>query len=509
MAARAKLVPLAADWRWRRFVKRYAGNLERFAREVVRFNPSGQQNAMFAEVGAPRSRVSIASGHGTGKTTSFATVVLWHLLCFSASVTLLTANDMDQLKATMWKEISLALARLEHGPHAWIHQHIELLANGSMRIKGYEKSWFVESKTANAKTANKMAGRHGRHFMVIADEASTLPDEVFTTLNSALTEKQNRFLLASQPTRTAGFFYDTHHRNSIQNGGEWVPLVFSSFDTPFVDWAALKGMWKMYEEDQRRVRLLGQFPQDSSKHFMSLREAEGMYRAGQIIKDEEPWGWVILGDIASGEGMRDKSAVVLARVIGSGDRGPSPRRVEIHVVPIFTNKIRSNVLSNYMLEQGEDLPVPTFAVDAGGLGINVCQDLEDRGVTLHKIHWGIPCFRKENRLRYINKRAQATHHACRAAKEGRLSVRTADHKRAMLDQSSRIPKGWTEKGLYKVPAKGTAEWDGLGSPDLWDTVCFAFLEDLEYIPHGAGYQLDGKANAVASLASEAAAVFGD
>lgn len=650
-------VHLARDPRWRAFAKRYAGDMERFAREVTRLDLSEQQEALFIEVQAPRSRVSVASGHGcfsrgtkvmradgtsvcvedvqpgdslmgadgrqartveqlargtqamyrityadgtghtvnrshilcltngrkeyavslaawlswsekrkaqfkayrllssatetepaeylqlpiasvkyvgrfryygfslaggdgrflgedgtvlhnTGKTTSIATIVLWHMLCFVNSVTLLTANDMDQLKATLWKEVGLAVERIRIGPHGWICDHIDLMADGTMRVRGYEDTWFVESKTANAKTANKMAGRHGRFFMVIGDEASTLPDEVCTTLNGALTEEDNRFLLTSQPTRNAGFFYDTHHRLSIRSGGPWVPLVFSSFDSPFVSDVALEEMWNTYDEDQRRVRLLGQFPQDSSKHYLSLKDAQGMYERGRIIQDNEPYGWLVLGDIASGEGLRDKAAVVLARVIGWGDKGEMPRRVEVVSIPIHTSKIRANVLASHIADHGADLPSPTDVIDAGGLGINVCQDLEDRGHVVHRVWWGQPCFKKENRMRYMNKRAQATHQASRAAKEGRLSILTGDYQSVVLDQSSRVPKAFTDKGMLKVPPKGSTEWDGLGSPDLWDAICFAFLEDVEYIPWTADGQVNEVENVKASLAALADTVFG-
>lgn len=475
-------VKLGADPRWKAFSLRYCADMERFAREVTRLDLSEQQEALFTEVQAPRSRVSVASGHGTGKTTSIATIVLWHLLCFPKSVTLLTANDMAQLKATLWKEVGMAMERLRTGPHGWIYQHIELLANGSMRIKGYEEQWFVESKTANEKTANKMAGRHGKWLLVIGDEASTLPETVCTTLNGALTEEYNRFLLTSQPTRNAGFFYDTFNKLSADNGGEWVNLVFSSEESPFVSAKALLGYRQTYDDDEYRVRVLGLFPLDSSAHMMNRKVAEGMYTRGKIIQDGEAYGWILLGDIASGEGQRDKSAIVLAKIIGWGERGEMPRRVEVHKIPIHTNKIRSNVLSRYMREEASDYPGITHVVDANGLGINVAQDLEDKGCTVKKVLWGKPCFRKSNKERYINQRAQCMHQAARAAKDGRLSILTPDFKTAMVDQSSRIPKTFSDGGLLKVPSKGGTEWDGLGSPDLWDAVCMAFLDDLQYIP---------------------------
>lgn len=151
------------------------------------------------------------------------------------------------------------------------------------------------------------------------------------------------------------------------------------------------------------------------------------------------------------------------------------------LIPLHTNKIRSNVFSGAIFEHGATLSSPTYIIDAGGLGINVCQDLEDLGCVVNRVNWGNPCFRNINKVRYLNLRAQAMHHAARAAKEGRLSIRTLEHQRAMIDQSSRIPKTFNEKARIRVPPKHSAEWEGLKSPDLWDTVCFLFLETAEYI----------------------------
>jgi hypothetical protein len=86
--------------------------------------------------------------HNTGKTTGISMIVLWHLLCFPQSVTLLTANDMDQLKSTLWKEIATRVEQIKLGEHAWLYDYVEVLADASMRIRGAEKTWFVESKTS-------------------------------------------------------------------------------------------------------------------------------------------------------------------------------------------------------------------------------------------------------------------------------------------------------------------------------------------------------------------------
>lgn len=434
----------------------------------------------------------------TGKTTAISAIVLWHMLCYPQSITLLTANDMDQLKATLWKEIGLAVEKIRTSEYSWLYDHIEILANATARIRGFEDTWFVESKTANDKTANKMAGRHGKWLMIIGDEASTLSDNVLTTLRGALTEEHNRMLLTSQPTRNAGFFWRTHHEWARTNGGMWANLTFSSLESPLVDDAALIDLWESYDDDERRVRLMGLFPQDSSKHMMSLPDAMKMYGRGRIIEPGEPFGWVVPSDVASGEGLRDKSAILAARVIGYGDRGPNARRVEIVGIPVMTNGIRSNRIAGAAADVGGNYDNVTYAIDSGGLGVNVCQDLEDMGKVVHRINWGNPCFQNKNKDRYMNLRAQAMHQAARAVKDGRLVVLTNDHKQTMLAQSSRIPKTFTDKGRVRVPPKHSNEWEGMASPDLWDAVCFLFLESLAYIPtQGSGADVKTIADSVA------------
>jgi hypothetical protein len=439
--------------------------------------------------------------HNTGKTTSIANLCVWHLLCFAFSNTLMTANDMDQMKVTIWKEIGLAVGRIKKGPHAWIADHIEILADGKARIVGYEDTWFIEAKTANAKNANKMAGRHADYLLIIADEASTVPDEVLTTLSGALSSGAgNRMLMTSQPTRTAGFFYRACHELSIFNGGKWTPLTLSSVDSPWVSEEALEEWWNTYDEDERLIRILGVFPQNSNKFMMGRRDAEKMYNFDTpIIGEDDDWGWMVLTDVALGEGLRDKSACIAVRVYGHGEQ----RKVEVMEIPFFTNGIRSNKLPFHIVEAGNDLDNVTYGVDAGGIGGTTCQNLEDMSVPVKRIHWGNPCFRKRNKERYLNLRAQAMHQAALAAKQGRLIVRTTKFKKFVIEQASRIPKDWTGKALIKVPEKGSTAWEGMKSPDLWDAICFAFLEGLDYAQSSDAANDTGAVKSLEDLADDA------
>ncbi|MDT4330854.1 hypothetical protein ACQE3E_17470 [Methylomonas sp. MED-D] len=494
---------LVEDPRWLGFCQEYQGDIVRFAIEVCGYTLSSQQIRLLRSVARSRSRVSVSSGHGTGKTKSLSIIVLWHLLCLPKSVMLITANDMDQLNATLWKEVAITVERIGIGYFSWLYPHIFIGADNHCHVVGYDDQWFVESKTANAKTANKMAGRHGENFMVIVDEGSTVPDEVFNTLTGALTEEHNRMVITSQYTRLSGYFHRTQTELALTNGGSWDAMTFSSVESPWVSDVDLAEKLRDYDEDEKRVRLFGLPPEDSSKFLLSLKFANAMYSYGRIIGDDEPYGWVVSSDVALGEGLRDKSSIGVARVIGYGDRGDNPRRVELIQIPLYTNKVKSSKLAPRIIESGADLPNPTYVVDKGGIGGTVCQQIEEQGQVLKPVVWGKPCWQKENNDRYQNLRAQAMHHAALAAKTGRLSILTPDFRRQMVAEASGVPKDHTGNFRLKIPEKGSPAWEGRGSPDLWDMVCFLFMEGVDYmVSENAGANTGSVVAAAVAAASD-------
>lgn len=91
-----------------------------------------------------------------------------------------------------------------------------------------------------------LAGTHGDYLLWLADEASGIPDANFGVIGGSMTDKRNRFVLASQPTRDSGFFRDTHHNMSKVQGGEWTALTFSSESSPLVSIEFIKAKLKQY-----------------------------------------------------------------------------------------------------------------------------------------------------------------------------------------------------------------------------------------------------------------------
>jgi len=103
--------------------------------------------------------------------------------------------------------------------------------------------------------------------------------------------------------------------------------------------------------------------------------------------------------------------------------------------------------------------------------------LEELGVIVERIHWGLPPHSDADRKRYKNQRAFASVNAREAIFDDRFRIAPGIK---IVDQASRIPYKIDEAGRYAIMPKEQMKLKGIKSPDLFDTHCFFFLVD--YIP---------------------------
>lgn len=496
---------LIDDPRYVPFAARYAFDVERFAAEVVGMTPTHQQRELFASVSPAGSRTSVRSGHGSGKSRSLAVIALWHLLCYVKSNTMLTATKLEQTRNVAWKEISDVLDLMrDKGGHPWIVDYVALEAE-RVYVKSFKAQWFIFAKTAPRGTPESLAGMHRDWYLVIADEASGIPDANFAVMTGALTDARNRMLLLSQPTRPSGFFYETHNKLAKHNGGVWNSIRMDSRQSPLVSSAFIEEKRQEYTEEEFTIKVMGEFPESRDDYLLGRKAAESCI-GRRVIADGEPYGLMLSCDVGAGE-YRDKSVALVAKVAGYGDFGQDARRVEVIAVPILSNTRNLQDFTGAVFHEAAKLENVTTLVDAGGMGIAVCQGLEALGLPeVKRVKWGEACFQKRNKDRFVNLRAQAMVHAARAAKEGRLGIADGPWTRELLDQMSRVPFHFDEKARYAIAKKEDMRKQGLPSPDLFDAVCFCFLENAIYMI------CEGAANAagpVQTAIERAQALFAD
>ena len=90
---------------WQRSWLKSKNNPLIFVRDVLGATPEPWQAEALEAVGK-HDRVSIRSGHGVGKTTLEAWLILWFLLTRQNCKVPVAANSQDQLRDTIWPEIA-------------------------------------------------------------------------------------------------------------------------------------------------------------------------------------------------------------------------------------------------------------------------------------------------------------------------------------------------------------------------------------------------------------------
>ncbi len=474
-----KLLP--DDPRYAAFVERYAFNCTRFAIEVCGLNPTWQQVELFDGVSMPGSRTSVSSGHGTGKTSGFAVIAFWHLLCYHSSNTFLTAPKLGTVHDGVWKEFADLSAKIQTGMQSWIWEYFTIESQ-RVYVKGFKLNWWVVAKTAPRGSPENLAGSHRDWLLWLADEASGIPDANFAVITGALTDARNRMVLASQPTRSSGFFYETHHSLSMDEGGVWNNLVFNSEESPIVSEGFIAEKKAQYTAEEYEIKVQGRFPQESSKYLLGPRAIEACYGRSVIAADED-FGWLLPLDVGGG-GYRDKSVLLALKVAGNGEYGETARRAQLVSVPICDNtKDPSDLHGDVIVEAGKRNNA-TALIDAGGMGLLVCKQLEKNSFTnFLKVLWGRPNFLKEYKDRYLNQRAQAICGLSRAVQEGRFGIDESVPKaivKQIVREGSRIPYHYDEKARRYIAKKEDMKKDGIPSPDIWDSLSFSYLEDAHY-----------------------------
>lgn len=221
-------------------------------RFVDRYIPTEQQQEIFKIL--PKAikegkSIAIKSGHGIGKTAAIAVIILWFISVFPFPKIVATAPSKGQLLDVLWPEIKKWQRNFRFGKdYEWTKTRLS--------HSQYGEDWFASARTSNKPEA--MAGIHGEHVLLIFEEASGIPQEVFTTMEGAETDEGALKILISNPTKTTGAFYDAFHKNKE----EYYTFTFSCLDSPRVKKGYAEKIARKYGINSNiyRVRVLGEFP---------------------------------------------------------------------------------------------------------------------------------------------------------------------------------------------------------------------------------------------------------
>lgn len=225
-----------------------------FAREVLGIEPTEQQwEASKALVN--RRRVSIRSGHGTGKSTFMAWCVLWFLASYFPAKVPATAPTSHQLEDVLWSEIA-KWHRVMKERLPSVGDQFEW-TSGAFRLKSAPNEGFAVARTSRPERPEALQGFHADYILFLIDEASGVAENVFEVAEGALSTDGAFVVMAANPTRQSGYFFESHHKMR----SAWAALHWSGVDSPRVSRDYIENMRKKYGERSPvyKVRVLGEF----------------------------------------------------------------------------------------------------------------------------------------------------------------------------------------------------------------------------------------------------------
>jgi hypothetical protein len=248
-----------------------------YVRQRFGIEPTAQQVQILQAIQPQGAKVSVRSGHGIGKSSSAAWIILWHLETHDFGKIPCTAPSSHQLRDILWGELSkwrrhadTQSAALGVPPRFWISTLFRLVTDGLYDPSA--KEWGAFARTARKENPEALQGFHAQHLLYVIDEASGVPEEIFEAAEGALSTPGARVLLLANPTRNSGTFAASHKHNR----GEYTALHFRSQDSPLVAPEYRERLVRKWGEGSNvvRVRADGDFPNQEDDVLISLELTE-------------------------------------------------------------------------------------------------------------------------------------------------------------------------------------------------------------------------------------------
>lgn len=200
-----------------------------------------------------RGRISIRSGHGVGKTCFVSIIILFTLLCGGPDTKVpVVANSENQLRDGLWPELSKWIGKLPSSLRAEVGWQKERVV-----MNCAPEECFAVARTATKHRPEALQGIHAKTVLAIFEEASGIPEETLEASAGALSTPGALAVAVGNPTRSTGFFHQTHTKLRHV----WDTMSVSSESVPRAR-GHIQDIIDLYGKDSNkyRVRVLGEFP---------------------------------------------------------------------------------------------------------------------------------------------------------------------------------------------------------------------------------------------------------
>lgn len=330
-------------------------------------------------------QMAIASGHGIGKSTFVSWVILWGLSTHEDTKGVVTANTETQLKTKTWAEVAKWYRML-------ICRHwFELTATALFsKDREHEKTWRIDMVPWSERNTEAFAGLHnqGKRILLIFDEASAIPDNIWEVSEGALTDEDTEILWFAfgNPTQNTGRFRECFGKFKHR----WITRKIDSRTVKITNKRKLQQWVDDYGEDSDfvRVRVRGEFPATAANALIGPDECDEA-ATRHYRPDQYDYAAKILGVDVAREG--DDSSVIFPR---QGLAAFKPKVLRIPDTMLVADEVARSAE-----KWGADA---IFVDETGGYGAGVIDALRQLGHS----PIGIKFSGKASDPRYFNKRSE-------------------------------------------------------------------------------------------------------
>lgn len=397
-----------------------------------------------------KKKIAVESGVGTGKSSVIAILLLWFLWCFENAQVPCTAPTREQMEDILWKEVALWLERMP----AFMRAKYEW-TTGYIRISEKPETWFARARTGKKENPEALSGVHADNVLLLVDEASGIPNEIYTKAEGVMSGENVIVILISQHTRLIGYFHDCFGKNR----DAWLCLSFDARQSPIVNQELEESIRKQYGEDsyEYRTQIIGTSPKADAvddKGYVPLLAEADLHFGPEVpfVANSR------LGIDPAGEGddesvwvHRDRfKAKILLREKISTPKGIAQKTVTF----LKDREINAN---------------KTW-VDNFGEGANVGMEVARTGQFINPVNVKIDADDKD---RFLNKRAEAFWRMRQWLKSGGELIGDGWGDLLTIRYRATLGKG----GKIQIMPKEEMKKIGIKSPNVADALMLTFVED--------------------------------
>lgn len=320
---------------------------------------------------AKKDGLSVQAGRGTGKDAWVSWAISWFLVCFPGAKIPCTAPTQRQLRDILWAEINKWIRHSDlcheaKGSPFRLSDWVKWQSDRVFFVDAEGREWFAKAITTNVKAtpeeqAETLSGWHEDFLMVVADEASAIPDAVFRPLEGTMTGMCNFMILIFNATQSKGFAIESQQRNREH----FICLQWNAEDSELVEPSQVEKMAKKYgrDSDAYRISVLGLPPKADP---------------GVLI----PWDWIMsCVDLELEPDPLYDQYIISCDVGGTGEGDPSMVMITHgpKVLEIFEHRsVDTEELTHWIMGYIFDYEPVAVLIDSIGIGAGVVDKLSHR-----------------------------------------------------------------------------------------------------------------------------------